>query len=77
MGLREWSLVSRTRYALVSTGVNAVVVLGLTAVGGSLSVRHLLLWIPLVLLSLLAHGWIWYPRAKETDASPRVSRAGR
>ncbi len=63
--LTAWTLVSRTRYALVWTGVNAVVVLGLMALFGSYSMRSVLPFaIPVVLISFLLNGWIWYPRAK-------------
>jgi hypothetical protein len=65
MGLNDWALVSRIRYAAVWTGVNALTYVGLMAAFGSLSTRGLRLAIPWVLIAFLVHGWIWYPRAKK------------
>jgi hypothetical protein len=71
-GLRDWTLVSRTRYALVWTGVNLVVVFGILVVTGALSFRSAsLLAIPALLVGFLINGWIWYPLAE------RKLRAGR
>jgi hypothetical protein len=68
---QAWTLESRTRYALVWAGVNALVVLGLGVLLGSLSVQHaLLLAIPAVLVGALVHGWLWYPRAKPKLITP-------
>ena len=65
MGLNEWTLVSRTRYALVWTGVNGLVVFGLIALFGSFSLPDVLWFaIPALVLSFLMQGWVWYPRAK-------------
>lgn len=63
--LNNWTLVSRTRYALVWGAIGALIVLGLPVLLGSISLqRALLLAIPALLISSLAQGWIWYPRAK-------------
>lgn len=60
--LDGWSLGSRMRFAFVWTAFNALIVLGIMALGGSLSGQDLLLAIPILLLAFLANAWIWYPR---------------
>ena len=71
MGLTEWTLVSRTRYALVWGSINVLVVFGLMLLSGYVSVqRLLLLGIPIALLSCLAQAFIWYPRAKKKVTTP-------
>lgn len=70
MGLNDWTLASRIRYASVWGGINAAVFLGLGLVLGSLSVqRALILAVPAALVAFLAQGWIWYPRAKKKLAA--------
>jgi hypothetical protein len=65
MGLTEWTLVSRTRYALVWGPINVLVVFGLMLLSGYVSLQRLLLFgVPIALLSCLAQAFIWYPRAK-------------
>ena len=63
--LRAWTMESRIRFALVWGGLNALVVIGLTAMFGSLS-GSTLLWLALAgfVLSFLAQALIWYPLAK-------------
>jgi len=66
--LDEWSLGSRMRFASVWTAVSAFIVLGVMALGGSLSGRGVLLSVPILVLAFLANAWIWYPRAMRKQA---------
>lgn len=74
---QERTVGSRTRYALVWTGLNTLVVFGILIPAGALAVRTAVLWgIPLVLMTLtfLLQGWVWYPRAKQkltTEPGPK------
>ena len=73
-GVREWTLESRWRYALVWGGLNVLVVGGLIATFGSLSVPELL---PLAVAGLviagLVNAFVWYPRAKQKAAPQHIS----
>lgn len=70
-GLREWTLESRARYALVWGGLNIAVITGLAAVFGDRSGSELLLLaITGLVIAGLAQAFIWYPRAKQR-ATPR------
>ena len=66
--LQAWTLKSRTRYMLVWGGINAAVVGGLMlllATFGERTVRYAVEFTALALVvSVLAQGFIWYPRAK-------------
>ena len=63
--LQAWTLESRTRYALVMSGINVLIVGGMLVAFESVSLpRDLLILIAATLMSVLVHGWIWYPRAK-------------
>ena len=66
--LQAWTLESRTRYALVWGGINAAVLGGLMfllATFGDTPNRFALEFTALALvISPLAQGFIWYPRAK-------------
>jgi hypothetical protein len=73
--LRAWKLATRTRFALVRTGVNALLVTGVMAVGTGISRSELLVGIPVFFVALLLDAWVWYPRARRrADGSPRVTR---
>lgn len=73
--LQTWTLESRVRYALVQVGIAILIVGGMSVAFGSLSLpRDLLFAIPIALLALLVHGFIWYPRAKRKLTDP--SRLG-
>ena len=72
-GLREWTLESRVRYGLVWGGLSVLVVGGLTAMFGSLSVPELLLLaLAGLVIAGLVHALIWYPRAKQRAASEQI-----
>lgn len=75
-GVREWSLESRWRYALVWGGLNFLVVFGLIAMFGSLSVPGILpVAIAAVIIAGLVHAYIWYPIAKRKVARENSSMA--
>ena len=73
--LQAWTLESRTRYALVWGGINAALFGGLMlllATFGDRTARYAVESAALALvISVLAQGFIWYPRAKRKLTTPR------
>lgn len=62
--LTSWTLASRTRYALTWGGAAVVGGFGIAALNGGVSRDYLLVAVPVALVALLVHAWVWYPRAK-------------
>lgn len=82
MNIGEWVMGSRVRYAAITGVGNALVVAGLIAIMGPLSVSGFLrLALLSFVISFLTQGWIWYPRLKrkraaEVTGSPHEVRPG-
>ena len=65
--MMEWSTESRFHYILASATPPVLAVFAVFVSIGDTLARAVFLTLPLAAVSVVAQGWIWYPRVRSRD----------